>query len=76
MWNPTTEARTLVAKFVDEVTELAKREALRQDLALPLRQLVDAGALRTEGQRQGTKYYAGEKIKKPRAPAGARRRRS
>lgn len=34
-----------------------------KELALPLRQLVDAGTLRTEGQRRGTKYYPGGKAK-------------
>jgi hypothetical protein len=122
--NPAREIQTLVAKFVDEMTVLAKGEALRhaslalavseakapsaasrsrdgkrsaselaglkervlehiaahpgvrieqinaslgtatKELALPLRQLVDARVLRTEGQRRGTKYYPGGKAKK------------
>jgi len=123
--NSASEIQSLVEKFVDEITVLAKREALEQIsvafgvstpsapadaptsrgdkrspallaelkqlildhvishpglrteqlnaalgtstklLVLPLRQLVAAGALKTEGQRRGTKYYVAAKSKTP-----------
>lgn len=126
--NPADEVLALVAKFVEEMTELAKREALRhvslafgvhdpspastaasrngtrpaaeldslkqrilahvasypgvrteqlkaalgtrtKELTLPLRQLVAAGTLKTEGERRGTKYYAASQAKKTPRPA-------
>ncbi len=47
-----------------------------RDLTLPLRKLIGAGQLRTEGEKRATTYYAGEgKPSRSSAPSGPRRRK-